>query len=223
MAKKNRTATEFLIQKYEELEQKYNEANADRGYAELQLEGLQNELRRVKAEHEQECKELQDRLDEIMKRTTGIVDLHKPTVIRKVSCWPQSTIRSWLQDNTQNNQEALNFGQRMMGYSDELLYQFASEKMTKSYYSNGIELEERKCAFTLSVPSETGRAIMFYAPNYSRETLIPMRKDIGESAWTTASEKECKDYIIKEFKARLVKAVDYLADQIKNSAEEDDD
>lgn len=223
MAKKNRTATDFLIQKYEELEQKYNEANADRGYAELQLEGLQDELRRVKAEHEQECKELQDRLDEIMKRTTGIVDLHKPTVIRKVSCWVQSTIRSWLQDNTQNDQEALQFGQRMMGYSDELLYQFASEKMTKSYYSNGIELEERKCAFTLSVPSETGRAIMVYAPNYSRETLIPMRKDVEESAWTTASEKECKDYIIKVFKARLVKAVDYLADQIKNSAEEDDD
>lgn len=223
MAKKNRTATDFLIQKYEELEQKYDEANADKEYAECQVDGLQDKLKKVKAEHEQELKELQDRIDDITKRTTGIVDLHKPTVIRKVSCWGQSTIRSWLQDNTQNDQEALDFGQRMMGYSDELLYQFASEKMTKSYHGDGIELEERKCTFTLSVPSETGRAIMFYAPNYSRETLIPMRKDVRESAWTTASEKECKDYIIKEFKARLVKAVNYLADQIKNSAEEGDD
>lgn len=223
MAKKNRTATDFLIQKYEELEQKYDEANADKGYAELQLEGLQDELRRVKAEHEQECKELQDRLDEIMKRTTGVVDLHWPTIVHKVTCWGQSTIRSWLQDNTQNDQEALELGQRMMCYSDELLYQFASEKMTKSYYGNGIELEERKCAFTLSVPSEVGRTVMLYAPNYSRETLIRMRKDAKMGDWTAASEKECKDLGIKEFKKMLAKALDYLADQIKNSAEEDDD
>ena len=189
------------------------------------IEALHMQLERQEVLHtaalldkENTIQQLNDKLNKIISDESGVVDLHEPTELWRITMADVYDLKNYdiLGDSYE---ERLKTANKLMDMHSNERFINNAESCNDRYHKL-LVIEKRTFPYTLSINTGSQILKMYYDPEESVDRLIKPKTVPACSSWFLAPYDACVKFATIELRRRLNEAISLLEAKLKEEANE---
>ena len=159
--------------------------------------------------------ELEKRLQDVIDKSTGVLDLCTPTVAYYLDVCSSYAIKHYAEEHevdiVDEEYGDIQVLENLIALDDEILWEFATNTVAQ-YSSTFIKCEKREFPYVLQITWMQDKPLkMLYDPYYQKDRLYTYSTEVRDNTWIVAEDlSKIKPYALKKLRGLFEEAMHQL-------------